>query len=86
MNNSQKEGSRFIDVLVQKGYLHAGLSETLALAECLNRIINYRVEKAIDEDRTILSMLDDCSPSTRHDEQVRKDAVLSNRNNFKNGA
>lgn len=59
MNTSKIDARRFIDELVKRGFLNASLSETLAITDVLERLIGYRLEKAVESDRALSNLLND---------------------------
>lgn len=57
MNQSHNKARRFIDELVQRGYLNASLDETLAIAKVLDELMGWTVERALDDDQTLRSIV-----------------------------
>jgi hypothetical protein len=57
MNQSHNKARRFIDELVQRGYLRASLAETLAIAKVLDELMGWTVERALDDAQTLRSIV-----------------------------
>lgn len=57
MNQSHNKAKRFIDELVQRGYLNASVAETLAISKVLDELIGWTVERALDDDRTLRAIV-----------------------------